>query len=97
MLLWYLPDCGEYIQLKNKDLKRGRLDFDLQFQFPKVFDIDSNSSPVIYNFSFNTYIIYRYQIVYLGLLTVGVGSWMFHMTLKYEMQLLDELPMVWGG
>jgi len=39
----------------------------------------------------------RYQIVYLGLLTVGVGSWMFHMTLKYEMQLLDELPMVWGG
>ena len=28
---------------------------------------------------------------------VGIGSWMFHMTLQYEMQLLDELPMVWGG
>ena len=28
---------------------------------------------------------------------VGIGSWMFHMTLLYEMQLLDELPMVWGS
>ena len=27
----------------------------------------------------------------------GIGSWMFHMTLLYEMQLLDELPMVWGS
>ena len=28
---------------------------------------------------------------------VGFGSWMFHMTLKYEMQLFDELPMLWGS
>lgn len=27
---------------------------------------------------------------------VGFGSWAFHMTLLYEMQLFDELPMVWG-
>lgn len=32
-----------------------------------------------------------------GLSLVGVGSWMFHMTLKYEMQLLDELPMLYGS
>jgi len=30
------------------------------------------------------------------LLIVGLGSWAFHMTLLYEMQLFDELPMVWG-
>ncbi|XP_014239336.1 alkaline ceramidase 3 [Cimex lectularius] len=30
------------------------------------------------------------------LLVVGLGSWAFHMTLLYEMQLFDELPMVWG-
>nr|XP_018907790.1 PREDICTED: alkaline ceramidase 3 [Bemisia tabaci] len=30
------------------------------------------------------------------LLTVGLGSTAFHMTLLYEMQLFDELPMVWG-
>ena len=40
---------------------------------------------------------FRYQIIYGALSTVGVGSWMFHMTLQYEMQLLDELPMIWGG
>ena len=31
------------------------------------------------------------------LLITGIGSWMFHMTLLYEMQLLDELPMIWGS
>ena len=33
---------------------------------------------------------------YLGLSLVGMGSWMFHMTLHYSMQLLDELPMLYG-
>ncbi|KAI8895985.1 ceramidase [Globomyces pollinis-pini] len=33
---------------------------------------------------------------YLGTLCVGVGSWFFHMTLTYQMQLSDELPMIWG-
>lgn len=35
-------------------------------------------------------------LCYLGLSMVGVGSWMFHMTLLYPMQLLDELPMIFG-
>lgn len=34
---------------------------------------------------------------YGSLLIVGIGSWLFHMTLRYEMQLLDELPMMWGA
>ncbi|XP_071798952.1 alkaline ceramidase 3-like [Asterias amurensis] len=33
----------------------------------------------------------------LAFLSVGLGSWCFHMTLLYEMQLLDELPMIWGS
>ena len=39
----------------------------------------------------------RYILSYALLLLTGVGSWMFHMTLRFEMQLLDELPMVWGA
>ncbi|XP_076807573.1 alkaline ceramidase 3-like isoform X4 [Clavelina lepadiformis] len=38
----------------------------------------------------------RYLLANISLLTVGIGSWMFHMTLRYEMQLLDELPMIYG-
>lgn len=34
--------------------------------------------------------------MFLGLLSVGIGSWLFHMTLIYSMQLMDELPMLWG-
>jgi dihydroceramidase len=33
---------------------------------------------------------------HVALLAVGVGSWLFHMTLKYSMQLLDEIPMIWA-
>ncbi|KAI8333860.1 ceramidase [Chlamydoabsidia padenii] len=36
-------------------------------------------------------------IAHLGVLLVGFGSWCFHMTLQYEMQLLDELPMIYVG
>ena len=39
----------------------------------------------------------RYTYSFILLLLVGVGSWMFHMTLRYEMQLLDEIPMMWCG
>ncbi|XP_037543548.1 alkaline ceramidase 3 [Nematolebias whitei] len=39
---------------------------------------------------------FRYICSFLGLLAVGVGSWCFHMTLLYEMQLLDELPMIYS-
>uniref|UniRef100_A0A0K8R7R6 Alkaline ceramidase n=1 Tax=Ixodes ricinus TaxID=34613 RepID=A0A0K8R7R6_IXORI len=38
----------------------------------------------------------RLVLCYGFLLVVGIGSWCFHMTLWFEMQLLDELPMVWG-
>lgn len=38
----------------------------------------------------------RFFIVALGFATVGIGSWMFHMTLLYEYQLLDELPMIYA-
>lgn len=38
----------------------------------------------------------RYIALTVALLAVGIGSWFFHMTLKYEMQLLDELPMIYG-
>ena len=39
----------------------------------------------------------RFVLLYACLLVTGIGSWMFHMTLLFEMQLLDELPMVWGS
>ena len=41
--------------------------------------------------------IFRFHLCFASLFVVGIGSWMFHMTLQYEMQMLDELPMVWGG
>lgn len=36
-----------------------------------------------------------YIFVSLGFASVGIGSFMFHSTLQYEHQLMDELPMVW--
>jgi dihydroceramidase len=38
----------------------------------------------------------RFTIISLGFMLVGIGSWLFHMTLKYEFQLLDELPMIYA-
>ena len=35
-------------------------------------------------------------VLFAFLLLTGIGSWMFHMTLLYEMQLMDELPMVYA-
>ncbi|AEO54394.1 hypothetical protein MYCTH_2088965 [Thermothelomyces thermophilus ATCC 42464] len=34
-------------------------------------------------------------LVFLGYIVVGLGSMAFHTTLKYEMQLADELPMIY--
>ena len=39
----------------------------------------------------------RYTFSFIMNLLVGIGSWMFHMTLTFEMQLLDEIPMMWCG
>ncbi|KAG5298302.1 alkaline ceramidase [Histoplasma ohiense] len=36
-----------------------------------------------------------FQIAFLGYLTVGLGSFLFHATLKYPMQLVDELSMIY--
>ena len=41
--------------------------------------------------------IFRFRLCFASLTIVGLGSWLFHMTLQYEMQLLDELPMLWGS
>lgn len=38
----------------------------------------------------------RFFLISFGFALVGVGSWLFHMTLKYEFQLLDELPMIYA-
>jgi dihydroceramidase len=38
----------------------------------------------------------RFSLISLGFAIVGIGSWLFHMTLKYEFQLMDELPMVYA-
>ncbi|KAI8322247.1 alkaline ceramidase 3 [Martensiomyces pterosporus] len=37
----------------------------------------------------------RFLLCYLGMFVVGTGSWLFHMTLQYQWQLADELPMVY--
>jgi len=38
----------------------------------------------------------RFILSSCGFMLVGIGSWLFHMTLKYEFQLLDELPMIYA-
>ncbi|KAG2178293.1 hypothetical protein INT44_001443 [Umbelopsis vinacea] len=39
----------------------------------------------------------RFILAYFAIMFIGFGSWCFHMTLQYEMQLLDELPMIYGA
>ncbi|CAG59972.1 uncharacterized protein GVI51_H05445 [Nakaseomyces glabratus] len=38
----------------------------------------------------------RFIFIGLGFSLVGIGSWLFHMTLQYRFQLLDELPMLYA-
>lgn len=38
----------------------------------------------------------RFYYAYFALGMVGFGSWCFHGSLRYDMQLLDELPMIYG-
>lgn len=59
----------------------------------------TNSVFVITAF-YSTYCAYasglekRFLFIGFGFGLVGFGSWLFHMTLKYRFQLLDELPML---
>jgi len=39
----------------------------------------------------------KYSIAHFALLIVGLGSILFHATLKYTFQLTDELPMIYGS
>jgi len=39
----------------------------------------------------------RFHIIHCLFLLVGIGSTCFHMTLKHSMQVLDEVPMIWGS
>jgi len=38
----------------------------------------------------------KYMLAFFAVAVVGFGSWAFHMTLLYPMQLADEFPMVWS-
>lgn len=38
----------------------------------------------------------RFIFIGTGFMLVGIGSWLFHMTLRYHFQLLDELPMIYA-
>ncbi|XP_071950093.1 alkaline ceramidase 3-like [Antedon mediterranea] len=38
----------------------------------------------------------RFVVGYLAILTVGIGSCFFHMTLSLTGQLFDQLPMIWA-
>lgn len=48
-------------------------------------------------FAYKTQLERRFMLCFISLALVGFGSWNFHMTLLYEMQLFDELPMLWGS
>ncbi|WWD18366.1 hypothetical protein CI109_102816 [Kwoniella shandongensis] len=37
----------------------------------------------------------RYSLCYLGLTLIGIGSFGFHASLRWEWQLMDELPMIY--
>lgn len=49
---------------------------------------------VIYSANYNN-LEARFKVIGFGFGLVGVGSSLFHMTLQYRYQLLDELPMVY--
>jgi len=51
---------------------------------------------MIWSFQLQTQFQLRFISSFFFLALVGVGSTMFHMTLLYEYQLLDELPMILG-
>lgn len=38
----------------------------------------------------------RFWLSYAALMIIGTGSFLFHGTLRFEMQLLDEVPMCFG-
>lgn len=51
----------------------------------------------IYSTQTRRHFHFRHLACFLVVIVVGVGSTLFHLTLTYGMQLMDELPMLWGG
>jgi dihydroceramidase len=43
---------------------------------------------------FKIHLPFRFQLCYIFLCIIGIGSFFFHATLKYEFQILDEFPML---
>ena len=44
--------------------------------------------------SYRARIPIRFILLYVSIFVVGLGSLLFHATLKWSMQLLDEIPMI---
>lgn len=40
---------------------------------------------------------FRYALLFVWMAVIGFGSLLFHATLKYSMQLLDEIPMLFSN
>ncbi|ODV87549.1 hypothetical protein CANARDRAFT_174583 [[Candida] arabinofermentans NRRL YB-2248] len=64
--------------------------------------INSTTNLLFFKLSFDllkSSIINKHGIIFIfcsiGMFTVGVGSFLFHMTLRYEFQLMDELSMIY--
>ena len=66
------------------------------FKYLKLYDIESVK---LGNSNLKQKLTMSISIVwcYLGLMLVGIGSIMFHMSLLYEYQLLDEIPMIFAS
>ena len=38
---------------------------------------------------------FRFKLCYMSLMVIGCGSTLFHATLRFKYQMLDEMPMLW--
>jgi dihydroceramidase len=61
-----------------------------------------SSLSIVFNGVFGLIMHYRtvelpYILAFVAIVIVGFGSFAFHATLRREMQVLDEVPMLWGN